>query len=333
MKTTSDRIKEGMEIRNMKQADLVERTGISKGALSSYISGRYSPKQNNIYLIAKALNVSEGWLMGFDVPMGRKADAEKFGEYAEHFNKSHTQYMLNAEEKDVIDSMRSLKTMQSIVSFKDSDEKVIIDKINSNLIQFNKKGLKQVDSYTNDLLKITDYCRESLNEAEIISFRNSISSRHSNKKKTHLYTYMHKLACAGNGFYFDDIPTDLIEAPYMAGADFIIGVNGDSMEPTYYDGDMVYVEKRQIINTGDIGIFVVNDECFIKEAGEHALISHNPNYDDISGDESIQCVGKVLGKVEIEKSLEVEAPSSETARAQEIGRNLRIKEETKKKHS
>lgn len=71
MKTTADRIKEGMELRNLKQADLVDRTGISKGALSSYISGRYVPKQNNIYLIAKALNVNEAWLMGNDVPMER----------------------------------------------------------------------------------------------------------------------------------------------------------------------------------------------------------------------------------------------------------------------
>lgn len=71
MKTTSDRIKEGMEIRGLKQSDLVEKTGISKGALSSYISGRYAPKQNNIYLISKALNISESWLMGNDVPMER----------------------------------------------------------------------------------------------------------------------------------------------------------------------------------------------------------------------------------------------------------------------
>lgn len=71
MKTIAERIKEGMEIRNLKQADLVELTGISKGALSSYISGRYEPKQNNIYLIAKALSVNEAWLMGLDAPIDR----------------------------------------------------------------------------------------------------------------------------------------------------------------------------------------------------------------------------------------------------------------------
>lgn len=73
MKTTADRIKEGMAIRDLKQSDLVERTGISKGALSSYISGKYVPKQNNIYKIAKALNVNEAWLMGVDCDMTRNS--------------------------------------------------------------------------------------------------------------------------------------------------------------------------------------------------------------------------------------------------------------------
>lgn len=112
-----------------------------------------------------------------------------------------------------------------------------------------------------------------------------------------IYTHMQKIACAGNGFYFDDIPTETIEVPYMEGADFIIGVSGDSMEPTYSDGDLVYVEKRQIVETGDIGIFMVNNECFIKEAGVNGLISHNPKYKIIPGSEHIMCIGKVLGKV------------------------------------
>ena len=114
-----------------------------------------------------------------------------------------------------------------------------------------------------------------------------------------LYIYMQKIAAAGNGFYFDDIPTETIEAPYMEGADFIIGVSGDSMEPTYSDGDLVYVEKMQILNTGDIGIFMIDNECYIKEVGEDGLLSHNPKYDPIPGTESIHCIGKVLGKVDM----------------------------------
>lgn len=71
MDSVANRIRQGMELRGLKQVDIIERTGINKGALSSYLSGRYEPKQNNIYLIARALNVSEAWLMGYDVPMDR----------------------------------------------------------------------------------------------------------------------------------------------------------------------------------------------------------------------------------------------------------------------
>lgn len=71
MATIAQRIKEQMDILGLKQADIVEKTGINKGALSSYISGRYNPKQNNIYLLAKALDVNEAWIMGADVPKER----------------------------------------------------------------------------------------------------------------------------------------------------------------------------------------------------------------------------------------------------------------------
>ena len=60
-----------MEIREITQTQLAARANIDKGQLSSYISGKYKPRQNNIDAIASALNVSEAWLMGFDVPMER----------------------------------------------------------------------------------------------------------------------------------------------------------------------------------------------------------------------------------------------------------------------
>ena len=62
MDTPANRIKQALEIRNMKQADLVRLTGIGKSSISTYISGDYEPKQKNIYKIAAALNVNEAWL-------------------------------------------------------------------------------------------------------------------------------------------------------------------------------------------------------------------------------------------------------------------------------
>ena len=68
----AERIATALSIRSMKQAELCERTKIPKSAISQYISGAFEPKQDRIYLIANALNVSEAWLMGYDVPMERE---------------------------------------------------------------------------------------------------------------------------------------------------------------------------------------------------------------------------------------------------------------------
>lgn len=69
--TTPERLREAMAIKEKKQIDLVRATGIDKGSISSYLSGRYEPKQEAIYKLAIALDVSEMWLWGYNVPMER----------------------------------------------------------------------------------------------------------------------------------------------------------------------------------------------------------------------------------------------------------------------
>ena len=63
------RLEEALRIRDVKQSELVEKTQISKSAISQYLSGAFEPKQKNIYKIARALNVNPVWLMGKDVGM------------------------------------------------------------------------------------------------------------------------------------------------------------------------------------------------------------------------------------------------------------------------
>lgn len=88
-----------------------------------------------------------------------------------------------------------------------------------------------------------------------------IAEREAQTHPTYFMAYYHNLASAGTGEYlFEDIPTDIIEVPaneLSEQAVFVIGVKGDSMEPTF----------------------------------------HNPKYDEIPGTKTIQCIGKVLGKV------------------------------------
>ena len=70
--TTSIRLQEIMNKRGMKQAELARLTGISRGAISNYVLGRYEPKSDIINKFAKALDCSEMWLWGYDVPMQRQ---------------------------------------------------------------------------------------------------------------------------------------------------------------------------------------------------------------------------------------------------------------------
>ena len=72
VETCGQRIAKALDIKEMKQADLCRLAKVPKSSLSLYLSGAYEPKQNRIYDMAKVLDVSEAWLMGYDVPMERQ---------------------------------------------------------------------------------------------------------------------------------------------------------------------------------------------------------------------------------------------------------------------
>ena len=63
------RIEKALTIRNMKQSTLCKLANVPKSSLSLYIKGAYEPKQDRIYAMSSVLNVSDMWLMGYDVPM------------------------------------------------------------------------------------------------------------------------------------------------------------------------------------------------------------------------------------------------------------------------
>ena len=110
-------------------------------------------------------------------------------------------------------------------------------------------------------------------------------------------------ASAGTGNILDsDLAEELLvpESAEAEQADFVISVGGDSMEPTYHDGDKVFVEKCDAVNVGEVGIFVVNGDVYIKELGNKCLISHNEKYKSIriGENDSVYCCGRVIGIVE-----------------------------------
>ena len=107
---------------------------------------------------------------------------------------------------------------------------------------------------------------------------------------------------AGTGNILDsDLAEELLvpESAEAEQADFVISVGGDSMEPTYHDGDKVFVEKCDSVDIGEVGIFVVNGDVYIKALGNQCLISHNEKYKPIriGENDSVYCCGRVTGYV------------------------------------
>ena len=69
--TTDQRMTIAMKMAGKRQADLSNETGLNKSTISRYVSGQSEPKADAISRLASALNVSEMWLWGYDVPMER----------------------------------------------------------------------------------------------------------------------------------------------------------------------------------------------------------------------------------------------------------------------
>ena len=91
---TSERLQEIMLQRNIKQADLARATGISRGAISNYVLGRYEPTSDIVQKLADALNCSDMWLWGYDVPIEK---------YAHAFEDDENPYAL--EINDILESL------------------------------------------------------------------------------------------------------------------------------------------------------------------------------------------------------------------------------------
>ena len=83
-----DRLQMALDLRGKKPVDLAKDLKIPKSAISQYLSGNRTIKDSKrLYAIAKYLDVSEAWLMGYDVPMERPMEQKKNDEFVELVDK------------------------------------------------------------------------------------------------------------------------------------------------------------------------------------------------------------------------------------------------------
>lgn len=92
------RIKKALSIRNMTQTELCSRAKISKSSLSEYLSGKYVPRQDKVFILAQALDVDPVWLWGYDVPMEKKEEPKE--------KSSPTELQLSEGDKEILEVFR-----------------------------------------------------------------------------------------------------------------------------------------------------------------------------------------------------------------------------------
>ena len=114
------------------------------------------------------------------------------------------------------------------------------------------------------------------------------------------YDYYDHPASAGTGQYLNDVRVERIELPVDIDADFVIPIKGDSMEPDYHDGDLVFIQTSVDLNDGVIGVFNYNGDAYIKQLvidkDQAYLHSLNPSYKDmpITPDTDFRIIGEVV---------------------------------------
>ena len=105
-----------MKERKITQTELANLTGIRQSSISDWLNDRYEPKQDKVYIIAKALNVSPAWLLGYDEPSTNQTE----GYYVDPETAEFAEYLRTRPEARLLFSASrgiSKEEMQEAVNY------------------------------------------------------------------------------------------------------------------------------------------------------------------------------------------------------------------------
>lgn len=123
----------------------------------------------------------------------------------------------------------------------------------------------------------------------------------------HHYIPMMGSVAAGVPIYMDECYDCYVDSPREA--DFALRVSGDSMSPTYQDGDVVYIKAVPDVEDGQICVVAIDDSCTLKHlyhiSGGVQLVSDNPAYPPMiftaENSETLRVLGLIVGFTRIYK--------------------------------
>lgn len=190
-----------------------------------------------------------------------------------------------------VDAAFGLKKKDTVIS---KDDTKLLEKYNA-LDETGKRHINDIMDWEFDRMNALSNLRADVSNITQLPDRGKLIPY----RKVPFY---HRLASAGAGDYlWDDLLSDEIDIPdneITREGDFVIGVDGESMEPSFWNDDIVLVKSTSTIEIGEIGVFILEGKCLIKELGKNQLVSHNPSPDykpiPYSENSNIRCMGKVI---------------------------------------
>lgn len=134
-------------------------------------------------------------------------------------------------------------------------------------------------------------------KARCAELAQAVPAREPDETVYYITSWFYRPMSAGTGEQAGDEQPEnlrLIKEP-PRGTSYVAPIAGDSMEPTYHSGDKLFIHACGEIALGQIGVFYMDGQQWVKELGDGVLISHNPAYPPRPMTEDIRCQGLVLG--------------------------------------
>ncbi len=251
------RLKEFRESLGLTQTEFGQSIGIAKSTYNNYEIGIRDPKSDFWIAIAQKYGVTIDYLMGYSNSRYQTKDNfQKAPSYSEEAMNLAYDY-----DNRIDDWGR--RHLRNAADFE-------IERYESEQNRVKKKGEWYIS-------------KKSISQPEenVISLRLSVQP-----------------ASAGTGTYLgpEEFETIFVKENNLTRrAAFAVPVSGNSMEPKFHDRDILLVEKSEAIDVGEIGIFTIDGEGYVKKLGNGELISLNSEYDPIGFNDTIRCNGRVIG--------------------------------------
>lgn len=310
------KLKELRKEHKLSMKELGKILGLSESTISLYEAGKREPDIKTLIKMADYFKVSVDVLIGRDET--NKDDILDI-EHGEGILDGHSLCMFNFEKMckeldehslDIIHSvLYALRRIQYNDALFAKDKQYVFSAVT--------ELIGRIERYVDDFRTAMDskmifdysYHNKRFINGEVAVLKRVVSLITPEQKPiaegTIVIPFYETPVSAGTGSWLgDDIVAEWLTVPrndLTTSADFALKISGDSMQPKFSNGETVLVKQTSSVFEGEIGVFVLNGESYIKKLGKKELISLNPAYNPIQlhGFDDIRCVGKVLGTLDM----------------------------------